>query len=301
MTKIKLKSLCDLSNQIEENYHIVDITLTQGDSLYLLIQEMKANKNDYEYLWEKLLPNYKIIFVEHGKTTEIFAIGNSEIEYHFVREIKKNILLASARCQYKSEEDIEENGRIFDRNGKNIECFTIGDGIEDIKVHNDAIWISYFDEGVYGNYGWSKPIGRDGLICLDQNRSISYSYKAEHEHEFIDDCYSMTLDFEGNPWFYYYSEFCLCYKNRSGLKYFKPNLSGSSNILVSDQYILMDKGYDNKAEFLLFSKNGFKELKSIEFVDEKDQHITSGFKYFNNSKGIILENNKVFLFDLSLF
>ncbi|WP_176444820.1 hypothetical protein [Paenibacillus herberti] len=38
--------------------------------------------------------------------------------------------------------------------------FLLGDGIQSVQVTDKGIiWTSYFDEGVFGNNGWDKPIG----------------------------------------------------------------------------------------------------------------------------------------------
>ena len=45
--------------------------------------------------------------------------------------------------------------------------FVLGDGIKHVQTTAAGdIWVGYFDEGVYGNYGWgndpdSEPIGAD--------------------------------------------------------------------------------------------------------------------------------------------
>jgi hypothetical protein len=50
--------------------------------------------------------------------------------------------------------------------------FTIGDGVQDVRTTPGGdVWVSYFDEGVFGNYRWSppgpEPIGAPGLVAFD--------------------------------------------------------------------------------------------------------------------------------------
>ena len=60
------------------------------------------------------------------------------------------------------------NAKVFDRSGNQIREFLLGDGIQNVYVtKGNKIWTSYFDEGVYGNYGWEVPIGRNGLRAWD--------------------------------------------------------------------------------------------------------------------------------------
>jgi len=59
---------------------------------------------------------------------------------------------------------------------------TFGDGIADVQTTTRGdIWVSYFDEGVFGNYGWgydeaSTPIGAPGLVRFDRQGSVLWSY-----------------------------------------------------------------------------------------------------------------------------
>jgi hypothetical protein len=44
-----------------------------------------------------------------------------------------------------------------------------GDGIEHVQATSAGeIWVGFFDEGIYGNYGWGSgtqlPVGRTGLV-----------------------------------------------------------------------------------------------------------------------------------------
>jgi hypothetical protein len=67
------------------------------------------------------------------------------------------VLLVGARCHWRSE-GAERNAVALDWSGRELGRFTLGDGIQDLRVTRDGtIWASYFDEGVIGNYGWSDP------------------------------------------------------------------------------------------------------------------------------------------------
>ena len=51
--------------------------------------------------------------------------------------------------------------------------FCLGDGIQDCVVKKDGTIItSYFDEGVFGNYGWDEPLGDCGLIAWTSDRCV---------------------------------------------------------------------------------------------------------------------------------
>ena len=46
----------------------------------------------------------------------------------------------------------------------------MGDGIENtLTIPDKKIITGYFDEGILGNFVWSKPIGRFGIIEWDKD------------------------------------------------------------------------------------------------------------------------------------
>ena len=72
-------------------------------------------------------------------------------------------------------------------------------------TEENKIWTSYFDEGVYGNYGWEVPIGRNGLRAWDSNGNEMYQYpNSEQNKYFIDDCYALNIVADEEVWFYFY-------------------------------------------------------------------------------------------------
>ncbi|GAA2074310.1 hypothetical protein GCM10009801_28170 [Streptomyces albiaxialis] len=80
------------------------------------------------------------------------------------------VLVVGARCVYHPEEGPERNAEIHGADGRLLARGTLGDGIAGIRTDvADGIWVSYFDEGIFGNNGWGgpdgpEPIGSDGLV-----------------------------------------------------------------------------------------------------------------------------------------
>ncbi|CAF3877049.1 unnamed protein product, partial [Rotaria sp. Silwood1] len=74
-------------------------------------------------------------------------------------------LRVSARCRRYDDGSKDYNGRIFDKAGNSLSQILLGDGIKKVQTDKDGfIWTSYFDEGIFGNFGWDDdPIGRFGL------------------------------------------------------------------------------------------------------------------------------------------
>jgi hypothetical protein len=93
--------------------------------------------------------------------------------------------------------------------GQAVQTFAVGDGVEDVQTSaNDRIWVSYFDEGVFG----SGRFGPAGLICFDDTGTVLTRYDAladEHGLPPIGDCYALNVASERETWLCYYSEFPL--------------------------------------------------------------------------------------------
>ena len=115
------------------------------------------------------------------------------------------LLIVQGRC-LKDGNYIERNARRYNPNGQLIEAFTLGDGIEHVQIdETDTIWVSYFDEGIFGNFGWEKPMGSEGLIAYRKNGSKLWGAGSYG----IIDCYALNVVSSKEVYFYYYDDFFL--------------------------------------------------------------------------------------------
>jgi hypothetical protein len=78
------------------------------------------------------------------------------------------VLAVSSRCRWRPG-GADPNAVIFDDAGVRVGEGVVGDGIEHVFTTSTGdIWVAYFDEGVFGNYGWGgsgpTPIGAPGII-----------------------------------------------------------------------------------------------------------------------------------------
>ncbi len=157
------------------------------------------------------------------------------------------ILIAGPRCSWRSETDFDRNGAVIDPKTGAVARLLLGDGIQNIAV--DAlgrIWAGYFDEGVFGNFGWSDPglppIGAAGLVCFNATGEKLWEYPQER-HASIDDCYALNVCGDEAA-IYFYSDFPICNVSRDFALTFRPTavrgckafaLSGA-RVLFSGQY-----------------------------------------------------------------
>ena len=78
-------------------------------------------------------------------------------------------LVAGARCRWRRDGP-DRNGVLYDTDGQVVAEGVLGDGIGHVLATSDGqVWIGYFDEGIYGNYGWGQagteePVGAYGIV-----------------------------------------------------------------------------------------------------------------------------------------
>lgn len=154
-------------------------------------------------------------------SAECLDLGCHELMYPIALPIGGNILLLGLRCRKYKDGSFDNNAVIVSKSGEIIRSFCAGDGIQDcIATSGGRIITSYFDEGVFGNYGWNgDQIGRAGLICWNEyGEKLWQNYSLQ-----IFDCCATNIDDEGSSlWFYYYGYYksqlvnCLACRSESG-------------------------------------------------------------------------------------
>jgi hypothetical protein len=96
----------------------------------------------------------------------------------------------------------------YNRAGRLERILDLGDASKDVQTTSDGkIWVSYFDEGVYGG-----GIGQHGVVCFDSRTGAIFKYSdfaEQHELPLIDDCYAMNVVGDDEVWLSYYSDFPL--------------------------------------------------------------------------------------------
>ena len=126
-----------------------------------------------------------------------------------------------------------------------------------------TIITSYFDEGVFGNYGWADPrsahgyvppVGECGLIAWTPEGIPLW----KNEKYPIYDCYAISLDEEENLWFYYYNEFRLVRTNFKEDAVFELPIKGSGafSVAPSGDTFLFEGGYQKHGKFYFLTAQG---------------------------------------------
>ncbi len=113
---------------------------------------------------------------------ERVTIRNEALVLQHVQPTPDGLLAVAGRSHWRPEGP-EANAVVYDRDGRELRRFLLGDGINDVRTTPDGtIWVSYFDEGVFGNFGWGhpgpEPIGAPGLRAFSPTGEPVFAYDA---------------------------------------------------------------------------------------------------------------------------
>jgi hypothetical protein len=146
-----------------------------------------------------------------------------------------------------SSEGAEHNAIVYERDGTVAGEHVFGDGIQHVlTTPTGDTWVGYFDEGVYGNYGWSntgpRPIGEAGLIRFGSDGTPAWRFTAD-EAPPIDDCYALNVVGE-SAWACYYSDFPVVRVTGTEVTVWRNEVAGgASNLLVDGERVGLVGGY----------------------------------------------------------
>ncbi|MEU1727320.1 hypothetical protein [Nonomuraea sp. NPDC005692] len=157
------------------------------------------------------------------------------------------MLLVGARCRWR-DGAAESNAAVYDADGKLLRKGVLGDGIADVQTTlSGDIWVSYFDEGVYGNFGWGEtdnpaPIGSPGLIRFGADLAPAWRYPYDGEFGAISDCYALNVT--GNEaWAYYYTDFPIVRVRAGAVAGWPTQVSGAHALVVDGDRVALVGGY----------------------------------------------------------
>jgi hypothetical protein len=209
-----------------------------------------------------------------------------------------------ARSHYKSPTDFEKNGRIYSLSGEFSREILLGDGIQSVQAtSNGIIWTSFFDEGVFGNFGWNEPVGASGLVAWNSAGNKIYDFQPTVGLDSICDCYALNVESDTDVWLYYYTEFPLVHLHHQRVQsVWNMPITGSDGFAVSGNRVLFRGGYDDRDTYHLFllSSNGrVKLLKQLQLADEIGQKLTAERVVGRGSSLYVLSDGLVYRTDVS--
>lgn len=193
-------------------------------------------------------------------------------------------LVVGTRCHRLEDGTAERNAQVFGMDGSLRREFVLGDGIEDVQATpTGEFWVSYFDEGVIGNYGWggknAPPVGAPGLVRFNGNGVTLWEFSPPYGLGPIDDYYALNVDGE-TAWAYYYSDFPLVHITSDGqIRGWQSGVSGARAIVTDGRRILLFGGYSPNPFRCLLGRLGATEivdLREVTLLLPDGQPIDSG-------------------------
>lgn len=219
------------------------VRLSQDWSGYplLLFAEGKPPQPDFHRdveawsRWYRTPPkSHHVVYQEANQLKSVAFDHSQGISTFHVQRFESGWLLGDGRGGHAT---------IHDANGALRSRVELGDAIESIQTVVDGrIWVSYFDEGVFGG-----GIGRQGLVCFDSSGKHLFKYADFAEHNdlpMICDCYALNVDANGAVWLNYYTDFPLVRVNEYKLDKVWPDFGvlGKAFAIRGDEIVYMAKG-----------------------------------------------------------
>ena len=220
--------------------------------------------------------------------------------FHHVQPLPNDeLLLVCARSRYRGPDDYDANAHVFNLAGAFQRAFLLGDGIQDVQTTRDGrIWVSYFDEGIFGNYGWDDPVGASGLICWDQFGGKLYEYAPPSGLDSISDCYALNVATDRDTWCCYYTEFPIVHlRDHEVVASWESPIRGSSGFALYDNRMLMRGGYHEHDTFHMFElqRDGrVQEHVRYRFADEDNLPLTDTRVALRSSSMVILSRTRCY-------
>ncbi len=185
-------------------------------------------------------------------------------------------------------------GRILSAEGSELRRLRLGDGIMHLKIdETSAIWVGWFDEGVFGNEGWSVPDldgppSNYGLAAFDDAGALVRAVHPTPKGSEIADCYALNVVGEA-AWACTYTEFPISRSQVAAPSVWWSNtMSGARALAVDLPHVLLAGGYSVEGDRLVLGKLGpdaFEQLdewrlplgggfpEEVEFVDARGDRL----------------------------
>ncbi|UPO90463.1 hypothetical protein [Niallia sp. Man26] len=182
-----------------------------------------------------------------------------------------SLLIVQGRCSTDGAK-MEPNAQIYNLEGQLMDTFLLGDGISQVQIdETDTIWVSYFDEGIFGAIDDLEPMGADGLAAYSKSGQKLWGAK---EYEMAD-CYAMNIVSSKEVNFYYYDQYKLVQLKdfMETACYVVEGDDTFQQFLFDQQDLLVEIDCDTLMRYNI-SNQTIIPAGNVTFVDEKGKRIS---------------------------
>ena len=310
MNSLQLAPIADLTSFLGAG-ELVALNVGPDSQLYAVIA---LNKLDYRIevptgaSFAKSIPDspqaYRVVAFQDGAASMDVHIASDKFNIHDIQPLPNGeLLLVCGRSHYRGPNDYDRNGRIYSSRGELVREILLGDGIQSVQTTaTGTIWTSFFDEGVFGNYGWDSPVGSSGLVAWDSHGRKLYEYEPADGLDFISDCYALNVESDSNTWLYYYTEFPLVLLRDQRIEsHWDIPVSGSRAFAVSNGLALFSGGYNDRSDLHLFElrrNSSVSALTKLVVVDENKQRLRAESIFGRSDSLYLVCGNRVYRCDV---
>lgn len=291
-----------IANLKEDLKQMTPVSIALGhenDVFILLTEEVIPLINDsFPATVTEKSYRYQVIHLKDGKK-KVLDLPKETWNYHYIQPIDNgHILLVCARSYYHDAQNIEENARVYDENGSFIRSFCLGDGIEHVYVtKSQEIWTGYFDEGVFGNYGWTNPVGSSGLVGWDASGDKLDSLEEDKEY-YIFECLALNGVADGEVWFFFSLESKIGVRKEGLTSYYSPEDINIRAFAVNGETIV---AYQERGERTLFELqregNKYKTVRKIELMKPNGKSIEPQLVNNRESKLLFWDGDELYIYE----
>ncbi|MDN4607679.1 hypothetical protein [Sporosarcina highlanderae] len=287
----------------EELKHMIPVSIAIGhhNDIFILLTEDRPPliKGSFPATVTEKSYSYHVEHLQNGKTTVIHLLEETW-NYHYIQPIdEEHFMLVCARSYYHDAQNIEENARVYDKNGRFIRSFCLGDGIEHVYVtRNQEIWTGYFDEGVYGNYGWEKPVGSSGLVGWDAAGRKIDSLEEDRTCS-IFECLALNGDVSGAIWFFFSIESKIGVREQMRTIYYSPEGMGFRSFAIAgDTVVAYEDRWSRSLLELQREGDEYKIVHEIALV--KPDGMSLEAQLVNNRENMLLflDGDELYLYEV---
>ena len=191
------------------------------------------------------------ITVHAPELAEVTRIADLALAHITVQSMPGGrFLVAGARCRWRPDGP-DCNAVLYDSDGQIASEHVLGDGIAHVLATSTGqVWVGYFDEGIYGNYGWGRadseePVGAYGIVQFSPGLEPVWHYPKYTEvgpWDAVSDCYALNVD-DTCTWACYYSDFPVVRICDGTVTGWHNDIRGASALAVAGSRATLFGGY----------------------------------------------------------
>jgi hypothetical protein len=205
-------------------------------------------------LWTDQPHDYRVLRYD-GSEGMRYEVREQHWNFHHVQMLLPDeLLLVVARARHFADGAFDRNAKAFTLDGLLKREFLLGDGIKEIQATRDGrIWACYYDEGVFGNFGWKPPIGARGFVLWNREGERLYEFEPPDGYYSPADGYALNVVSDTETWCCYYTDFPLVRMRGEKIDgVWRSPVHGSQGFAIWQDYVLFRGGYHDRETFLLF-------------------------------------------------